>query len=126
MSKPNRLLLSLATLALSYGLASAAAQQASSQQAPPSAPSAQQPNATPQNPPTQTPDQTSSETQAQTSSSKTFAGTVVKSGDKYILQTPDGTAFDVDHQELLKRYEGKQVQIKGTLDPDGKTIHIAQ
>ena len=29
-----------------------------------------------------------------------------------------------DHQEALKQYEGKKVRIKGSLDPDGKTIHI--
>jgi hemolysin activation/secretion protein len=56
--------------------------------------------------------------------SQTFSGTIAKSGDKYVLQDASGKTYDVDHQAEVKKFEGKQVRIKGTLDPDGKTIHI--
>jgi hypothetical protein len=132
MNKPNRFLLSLASSALFCGLVvTAGAQQAQDQQTSPSAPSAQQPNETPQQqqtPPAQAPSQPAPEAQgqAQQSGGQVFSGTVVKSGDKYVLQVADGTAYDLDHQDLVKKYEGKQVRVKGTLDPDGKTIHITE
>ena len=139
MNKPNRILVTLASSALFCGLVvSAGAQQTPDQQTSPSTPSTQQPNETPsqQTPPAQTPNQapsqqpsqTAPEAQAQTqqSNGQVFAGTVVKSGDKYVLQMADGTAYDLDHQDEVKKYEGKQVRVKGTLDQDGKTIHITQ
>jgi hypothetical protein len=116
----------------------ASAQQTPDQQTSPSTPSAQQPNETPQNPPAQAPSQTAPSQPSQSapdssaSSSQSaaggqvFSGTVTKAGDKYVLQMADGTAYDLDHQDLVKKYEGKQVRVKGTLDQDGKTIHITQ
>jgi len=132
MNKPNRFLLSLASSALFCGLAvTVGAQQTPDQQTSPSAPTAQQPNETPQQqqtPPAQAPSQPAPEAQgqAQQSGGQVFSGTVVKSGDKYVLQVADGTAYDLDHQDLVKKYEGKQVRVKGTLDQDGKTIHITE
>ena len=138
MNKPNRLLLSLASSALFCGMvATAGAQQAPDQQTSPSTPSAQQPSETPQNPPAQAPSQTapsqpsqsapdSSASAQQSAGGQVFSGTVAKAGDKYVLQMADGTAYDLDHQDLVKKYEGKQVRVKGTLDQDGKTIHITQ
>ncbi len=100
------------------------AQQAPEPQPSPNPPAAQQP----QQPSTQVPSQTSPEAQAQTeeSDAQVFSGTIVKSGEKYILQMADGTSYNLDHQDLVKKFEGKQVRIKGTLDTDGKTIHIVQ
>ena len=56
--------------------------------------------------------------------SQSFSGTVVKAGDKYVLQDASGKTYDIDHQDEVKKYEGKQVRVKGTLDADGKTIHL--
>ena len=53
-----------------------------------------------------------------------FIGTVVKSGETFVLRHASGKIYDVDHPEELKQYEGRQVRVKGTLDPDGKTIHM--
>ena len=83
------------------------AQQADPQPAPP--PSQQQQTA----PDSQSPSQT-----------QTFAGTITKAGDKYVLQDASGTTYDIDRQDLVKSHEGKKVRISGTLDPDGKTIHV--
>jgi hypothetical protein len=138
MNKPNRFLLSLASSALFCGLVVTAGAQQPPDQTSPSAPSAQQPNETPQNPPAQAPSQTAPSQQpsqtapgasaqsGQTAGGQVFSGTVTKAGDKYVLQMADGTAYDLDHQDLVKKYEGKQVRVKGTLDQDGKTIHITE
>jgi cytoskeletal protein RodZ len=129
----------LITLVLLLGLGSALAQQAAPQpdQQSPSQPAAQQqpdqqsPAGQQQEPPSsQSPNQSGqqqapdAQAQPQTSQGQIFAGTIVKSGDKYVLQDAGGTSYDIDHQELVKKYEGKQVRINGTLDPDGKTIHV--
>jgi len=87
------------------------AQQADPQQAPP--PSEQQAPPDSRNP--------SQPAQAQT---QTFAGTITKAGEKYVLQDASGTTYDIDRQDLVKAHEGKKVRINGTLDPDGKTIHV--
>ena len=120
MSK--RFLLTL-TLILTLGLSgSLFAQQQTTP--PPSDPSAQQPSQPSQQPSQQ---QTTPDAQSQsspTSNGQVFTGTVTKSGDKLVLQTTDGMSYNVDDQAALKKYEGKQVRINGTLDPDGKTIHV--
>lgn len=108
---------------------SSPSQQAPSQQTPdqqtptqqtPSDPNAQQPSQPSQPAAQSTPDAASQSS----ASGQVFAGTIVKTGDKYVLQSSTGTAYDVDRQDLLAKYEGKQVRINGTLDPDGKTIHV--
>lgn len=81
-------------------------------------PQAQQP---PQQQPGQAPDQAQPDTQSQ---DHVFVGTIVKNGDKFMLQDSAGKSWDIDHQELVKKFEGKQVRVSGTLDPDGKTIHM--
>jgi hypothetical protein len=70
----------------------------------------------------QSPDQ--AQPDAQSSQDQTFVGTIVKSGDKFVLQDSAGKSWDIDHQELVRKFEGKQVRVTGTLDPDGKTIHM--
>ncbi len=46
------------------------------------------------------------------------------SGDKYVLQEDGGTTYDVDHQDDVKKFEGKRVKVHGTLHPTGKKILI--
>jgi hypothetical protein len=80
-------------------------------------------------PPAQAPDQSSqqapdAQAQSQQPQGQIFAGTIMKSGSKYVLQDTGGTSYDVDRQDLVKKYEGQKVRINGTLDPDGKTIHV--
>lgn len=83
--------------------------------------------------PSQTPDQTApapsdtpkTETQAPAATDvQSFSGTVVKSGDKYVLQEDGGKTYDVDHQDDVAKFEGKRVKVHGTLDPTGKKIMI--
>ncbi len=66
----------------------------------------------------------SSQTSASAGGAQSFSGTVVKSGDKYVLQDADsGKSYDIDHQEQVKQYEGKKVRVHGTLDANNK-IHV--
>lgn len=132
MTKPS--LWILGTLALALSVAPLFAKQSNTQS--PSQPSAQESSPAQSQQPGQQPGasqpgqppagQSSPDAQAGSSSesSQTFSGTVAKSGDKFVLQDASGKTYDVDRQEELKKYEGKQVRIKGTLDPDGKTIHV--
>jgi len=48
----------------------------------------------------------------------------MQQGDKYVLQADNGTVYDIDHQDQVKKFDGKKVRVHGTLDPGGKMIHI--
>jgi hypothetical protein len=116
--------------------------QSAPEQSAPAAQPSQQP--APEQTPSQTPDQqtapsqtTPSQTapspeqpsapQSQTDASggQTFTGTVVKQGDKYVLQdAASGTIYDIDHQDEVKKFDGKKVRVHGTLDASGKMIHV--
>lgn len=85
---------------------------------------AQQSDPQPPPPPSEQQAQPDTQSQAQPTQVQTFAGTIMKSGDKYVLQDASGTTYDIDRQDLVKSHEGKKVRINGTLDPDGKTIHV--
>ena len=102
---------------------------------PPSqAPAQTQPSPAPGNPPAaQTPDQaqapgskTGTPTAAtpSASDSQSFAGMVEKSGDKYVLKDDSGKTYDIDHQDDVKKFEGKRVKVQGTLDPTGTKILV--
>ena len=102
-----------------------------SQPTQPTDPTAQQPSTPTQAQPSQTPDQggqaapnTPSQPSATATDSQTFSGTIVKTGDKYVLQdAASGKSYDIDHQDQVKQYEGKKVRVHGTLDASGK-IHL--
>jgi hypothetical protein len=92
-------------------------------------PDAAQPTQTPSQPPARTPDQaTPQDSQAQSAQPtgvQSFSGTVVKSGDKYMLHDEaSGQTYDIDHQDEVQKYEGKRVKVHGTLDASGKMIHL--
>jgi hypothetical protein len=90
-----------------------------------------QPEPTPQAPPDRLPDQSgqqapdSTTQSSQTSGVQTFSGNIMKSGNKYMFQdAATGNTYDIDHQDEVKKFEGKRVTVHGTLD--GKMIHIQQ
>ena len=143
MNKRTHSLWWLMTLALLLGVVLSGAQLTAQQSAAPpdqqspSQPAAQQPDQPSQQPdqqPQQQPGQAPAQSgqqapdaqaQTQQGEGQSFAGMIVKSGDKYVLQdSASGTTYDVDRQDLVKTHEGKRVRVKGTLDPDGKTIHV--
>jgi hypothetical protein len=85
----------------------------------------QEPSQQQQQPPDQTAPQPGSHAQQdQAQQDQVFVGTIVKSGDKYVLQDAGGKAWDIDRQDIVKKFEGKQVRVTGTLGEDGKTIHM--
>ncbi|HEY6372768.1 MAG TPA: DUF5818 domain-containing protein [Candidatus Sulfotelmatobacter sp.] len=56
--------------------------------------------------------------------SQVFSGTVEKSGDKYVLKTDSGKTYDIDHQDDVKKFEGKRVRVQGKLDESGTKIQV--
>jgi hypothetical protein len=100
-------------------------------------PSSQTPSQTPdtQQPPDQAPPPSSRtpESGAQSGSTadsgaasgtQTFSGTVTKAGDKYVLKDDSGHTYDIDHQDEVKKFEGKRVRVQGTLDPATNKIMV--
>jgi hypothetical protein len=53
-----------------------------------------------------------------------FSGTIMKSGDNYVLKTADNMTYQLDDQSRAKQYEGKQVQVTGSLDATNNTIKV--
>jgi len=53
-----------------------------------------------------------------------FTGMIMKSGDTYVLQTADNVTYQLDDQERAKEYEGKQVQVTGSLDKSANLIKV--
>lgn len=47
-----------------------------------------------------------------------------KQGDKYVLRDDTGKVYDIDHQDEVKKFDGKRVRVKGTLDETGKKIMV--
>jgi uncharacterized protein YdeI (BOF family) len=107
----------------SQGSSTPQTQQPQSQQPPDTqAPEPQQPT---QAQPRQPNQQQNDQAQPSDSSGSEFIGTVVKQGDKYMFQdAASGQMYDIDHQEQVKKFEGKKVRVHGTLDPSTKTIHV--
>jgi hypothetical protein len=56
--------------------------------------------------------------------SQTFSGTVTKRGDKYVLKDDSGKTYDIDHQDEVKKFDGKRVRVQGTLDPATNKIMV--
>jgi hypothetical protein len=48
----------------------------------------------------------------------------VKSGDKFQLKDDAGKTYDIDHQDDVKKFEGKRVKVHGTLDSSGTKIQV--
>ena len=108
---------------------------------PQSTPQTQSPSS--QTPPSQTPDTQQTPDQTPPPSSRTpdaqppsaadsgaaagtqtFSGTVTKQGDKYVLKDDSGHTYDIDHQDEVKKFEGKRVRVQGTLDPSTNKIMV--
>jgi hypothetical protein len=91
------------------------------------APSSQTPDTTAPPPSSRTPEsgaQGSAADSGAAAGTQTFSGTVVKSGDKYVLKDDTGKTYDIDHQDEVKKFEGKRVRVQGTLDPSTNKIMV--
>lgn len=58
------------------------------------------------------------------SDTQVFSGTVVKAGDKYVLKDDSGHTYDIDHQDEVRKFEGKRVRVQGTLDAANNKIMV--
>jgi len=63
------------------------------------------------------------ETQEPTARSVT--GSVIKVAGKYLLETEDNVAYQLDDQEKAKQYEGKRVKVMGSLDRATGILHVS-
>ena len=87
-----------------------------------------------QQPPSQTPpSSTGSQQQLQPPSQdqrtstqvRTFAGKIVKSGDKLVLSDPTGqTTYQLDDQQKAQAFVNKNVRVTGMLDASTGTIRV--
>jgi hypothetical protein len=65
-----------------------------------------------------------SQTQAQPEA-KTFTGTILKSGENFVLSdTATKARYLLDNQDMARPYEGKSVKVTGTIDVANNMIHI--
>ncbi|HKV80194.1 MAG TPA: DUF5818 domain-containing protein [Candidatus Sulfotelmatobacter sp.] len=90
-------------------------------------PSSQTPDTTTPPPSSRTPEsgaQGSAADSGAAAGTQTFSGTVVKSGDKYVLKDDTGKTYDIDHQDEVKKFEGKRVRVQGTLDASTNKIMV--
>jgi len=77
-----------------------------------------------QSPNTQKPTSGSQDDAQKQNAAHSCKGTIVKEGDKYVLKGADSVTYQLDDQDRAKNYEGKQVQVTGTLDSKSGTIHV--
>ena len=56
---------------------------------------------------------------------KTFTGTILKSGDDFVLsETATKSRYTLDNAEKASPYEGKTVKVTGTFDVASNLIHV--
>jgi len=81
-----------------------------------------------QNPTPAQPDQRQTGPSAQESDQaatlQTFTGTISKQSDSYFLKVSDSSSYKLDNQSRVQPYEGRRVQITGTLDRSINLIHV--
>jgi len=75
-------------------------------------------------PETQTPATPTQDDVQKQPAAQAFTGMIMKSGDTYVLQTADNVTYQLDDQERAKQYEGKQVQVTGSLDKSANLIKV--
>lgn len=114
------------SLALAAVLLPAAFAQQDQSSRPSSAPQQDQTSPSAQSPSTQSPAEpsTSGSSAGMSADTSSFTGTVVKSGDKYVLNTDTGSTYQIDDQAKAKQFKGKQVKVNGTLDKTTSILHV--
>jgi hypothetical protein len=72
----------------------------------------------------QPPQEQPPQAQPDTAQSKTFTGTILKTGSQYVLRDSSGQVFKLDDPDSAKPYEGKAVKVTGKLDEQAMLIHV--
>jgi uncharacterized protein YdeI (BOF family) len=56
---------------------------------------------------------------------KIFSGTIIKSGDNFVLSdSANKLSYVLDDAQKASPYEGKKVKVTGTVDVASNTIHV--
>lgn len=55
---------------------------------------------------------------------QSITGSIVKVAGKYMLETEDNIAYQLDDQEKAKQFEGKRVKVTGSLDRSTGILHV--
>jgi hypothetical protein len=74
-----------------------------------------------QNPPRQPGVQSS---QSQTPTAQTFAGTVSRDGNNFVLKVSETTSYKLDNQQQVQEYDGRRVRVTGILEQSISLIHV--
>ncbi|MCU1272277.1 MAG: hypothetical protein JWN74_3571 [Acidobacteriaceae bacterium] len=62
--------------------------------------------------------------QDQDPTAQTFTGTISKEADSYVLKVSGATFYKLDSQDQVQPFEGRRVQVTGTLDRSINLIHV--
>jgi len=81
------------------------------------------PNPTPSQPGQQA-SPSSPASQDKSATAQTFTGTISKEADSYVLKVSDSTSYKLDSQDQVQDFEGKRVQVTGTLDSSINLIRV--
>ena len=81
------------------------------------------PNPTPSQPGQQA-SRSSPASQDKSATAQTFTGTISKEADSYVLKVSDSTSYKLDSQDQVQAFEGKRVQVTGTLDSSINLIRV--
>jgi Protein of unknown function (DUF5818) len=81
------------------------------------------PNPTPSQPGQQA-SPSSPASQDKSATAQIFTGTISKESDNYVLKVSDSTSYKLDSQDQVQPFEGKRVQVTGTLDTSINLIHV--
>jgi hypothetical protein len=57
---------------------------------------------------------------------QSFVGTIMKSGDSYVLKTIDQGTYRLDDQPRAQKFCGKVVEVTGNLDAPHNTIRVQE
>lgn len=82
------------------------------------------PNPTPSQPGTEHASPSSPQSQDRSATAQTFTGTISKESDSYVLKVSASTSYKLDNQSQVQHFEGRRVQVTGTLDPSINLIHV--
>jgi len=82
------------------------------------------PNPTPSQPGAHKASPSTQESQDQNPTAQTFTGTISKEADSYVLKVSDSTSYKLDNQDQVQPFEGRRVQVTGTLDRSINLIHV--
>jgi outer membrane biosynthesis protein TonB len=82
------------------------------------------PNPAPAQPGTQHTAPTTPESQDKNPTAQTFTGIISKEADSYVLKVADSSFYKLDDQNQVQPFEGRRVQVTGTLDTSLNLIHV--